>query len=819
MYMWAEPLDSRKGEHAPMTVRYSAEDVLVRHSIPGRLRVKVSMIRFLEGRAHSLQVWLSERKELVFVEVRSGTGSVILEYDPRKTGYQAVLEVLMEGVRVARSVPATSPAAQTPACASDCPVCSPADRQMERSFVGRIVEVVAITCFMAYALVRQVLFKTPLGQGPLSVVALVATAAAIPLFRHAWDDMRQGRFKSLFPFLAATSVLAIFTGEALTALEVIWILRVGLLLEDYVTDKSRRAIREILLVAEKNTFIWIDGVEVETPVDQVLVGDTVVAHAGEKIAVDGTVVRGEALVDESHITGRSQPEVREEGHPVFAGTIVQRGVIFIRAERVGDDTYLCRILHMVEDSLANRAPVEKHADILASRLMGLGTTATVGTLLLTGDLLRSFTVMLVMACPCATVLASSTAITAAVANAARNHTLVKGGLYLEMVGKADCFCFDKTGTLTTDVPEVVEVVPRTSKQNPRDVLALAAAAEVHNEHPMARALVDAANSSGIVPEPHAVCDFVLGRGVRADLSGDTILVGNLQFMKEEGVNTSYFKGHAARAIGEGNTALYVAKNGKAQGMISVANSIRPRAGDVLQWLRSDGVTTLDMVTGDTEGMAKAMAESFDFDDYRAALLPEDKARYVAELQTNGRRLVMVGDGVNDALALSKAHVGIAMGAGGAEVAIESADIALVDSDLERLVMLRQLSHQALRIVEQNHWLAISTNVLGSVLGAVGLLSPIMGGFLHIVHTLGILLNSKRLEGWEAPGLPGARAEQVPNAEVTRRERGVPTSIELRQGKETDNSKKDTASTPVRHFPLGKNPHRMQGWIRAGGSEE
>jgi len=231
-------------------------------------------------------------------------------------------------------------------------------------------------------------------------------------------------------------------------------------------------------------------------------------------------------------------------------------------------------------------------------------------------------------------------------------------------------------------------------------------------------------------------------------------------MKEEGVNTSYFRGRAARAIADGSTALYVAKNGKAQGMISVANSTRPRVGEVLQWLRSDGVVTLDMVTGDTEGMAKAMAETFGFDEYRAGLLPEDKGRYVADLQTNGRRLAMVGDGVNDALALSKAHVGIAMGAGGAEVAIESADIALVDSDLEKLVMLRQLSHETLRIVEQNHWLAIGTNVLGACLGAAGLLSPVMGGFLHIVHTLGILLSSKRLENWEAPGLSDGTSSPV-----------------------------------------------------------
>lgn len=772
MHVKAEFLVSGKKGQTSQSDGYFTEDILIRHTIPGRMRVKVSAIRFFQTRAHYLQVWLSECREITFVEARSSTGSVVLEYDAQKIGSSAMLELVLAGVRAALSAPEAISSVQGAVCGSDCPVCRPSERRIEQSFTGRIVEVVALSCFMLYALARQIFFKTPLAQGPLSIVALVATAAAIPLFRHALHDMKQGRFTSLFPFLAATTLLAIFTGEALTALEVIWILRVGLLLEDYVADKSRKAIREILLLAEKNTFIWVDGVEVETPVDQLEIGDTVVVHTGEKIPVDGTVIRGEALVDESHITGRSHPEIRGKGTPVFAGTIVQRGVVFIKAEKVGDNTYLCRILHMVEDSLANRAPVEKHADILASRLMYLGTAATAGTLLFTGSLVRSFTVMLVMACPCATVLASSTAITAAIANAARNHTLIKGGLYLEMVGTADCFCFDKTGTLTTDVSEVVEVVPRSPKVRRRDVLALAAAAEIHNEHPMAKSIVEAANSRGIVPEPHAVCDFILGRGVRAELRGDTILVGNLKFMEEKDVNTSFFKARAAKIIADGNTALYVAKNGKVQGMIAVANSVRPQAESVLQWLRSDGVKTLHMVTGDTEGMAKAMAENFGFDDYRAGLLPEDKGRYVADLQINGRRLAMVGDGVNDALALSKAHVGIAMGAGGAEVAIESADIALVDSDLERLVTLRQLSHQTLSIVEQNHWLAISTNVLGAFFGATGLLSPVMGGLLHIVHTLGILLNSKRLETWEAPGLSYEKASLGHDIAVTRTNRAL-----------------------------------------------
>jgi cation-transporting P-type ATPase C len=363
--------------------------------------------------------------------------------------------------------------------------------------------------------------------------------------------------------------------------------------------------------------------------------------------------------------------------------------------------------------------------------------------------------MLVMACPCATVLAASTAVTAALANAARNHILVKGGLHMEMVGKADCFCFDKTGTITAEIPEVIEVIPRTPTQTEAQVLATAAIAEIHNEHPMARAVVDAASRHGVEPEPHTVCEFVLGRGVMAKTNGAEIIVGNERFMEDFDIRVNYFKSRARKRIQQGHTVLYVAKNRKLQGVIVVANSVRPNAKAVLDWLRDDGVSSLYLGTGDTRPVARDIALSLGFDDYRAELLPEDKAFYVDRFEEEGKRVVMVGDGVNDALALSKATVGVAMGAGGAEVAMEAADIALVDSELERLVTLRQLSRKTLRTIEQNYYLATSTNVLGIFLGAAGWLTPVMAGMLHILHTLGILINSSRLLNWKAPGLNGA----------------------------------------------------------------
>jgi len=402
------------------------------------------------------------------------------------------------------------------------------------------------------------------------------------------------------------------------------------------------------------------------------------------------------------------------------------------------------VLRSVETSLANRAPAEKRADLLAARLMRLGVGATLGTLVVTGSATRAFTVLLVMSCPCATVLAASTAVAAAVANAARQRILVKGGLYLERVGEADCFCFDKTGTVTLGQPRVVEVIPHGSRVTPDRVLRLAAAAEYHNAHPLARAVVASAVERGVAVASSATAEVVLGHGVRARLGADTILVGHGSFLEEQRVRLGTLRRRAEQLAQAGQTALYVARNGRVQGLIGVVSTTRPGTRDVLDWLRQDGVTSLHLISGDAEPVVRSIASGLGFDAYRAPLLPEEKAGYVQALRASGRQVVVVGDGVNDTPAFAKADVGVAVEAGGAEAAVEAADIALVAGDLGQLTILRRLSHRTLRVVEQNHWLAVGTNLVGVFLGATGSIAPALGGALHLVHTLGILLNSSRL---------------------------------------------------------------------------
>jgi cation-transporting P-type ATPase C len=287
---------------------------------------------------------------------------------------------------------------------------------------------------------------------------------------------------------------------------------------------------------------------------------------------------------------------------------------------------------------------------------------------------------------------------------------------------------------------VVEVIPRSARQDPARILAMAAVAESKSEHPLARALVEEARNRGASFAEDPVCETFLGRGVRAKLGKDVVLVGSEAFMNSEGVNVGYSKAKAQEQTEAGRTVLYVARNGKMQGIVALADKVRPGAAGVIGWLRSDGVKHFYLLSGDAESIVRSIHEELGFDGYRAGLLPEDKARMIAGLVAQGRRVLMVGDGVNDTLALAEATLGIAMGAGGSEAAIESADIALAASDLEDLVVLRLLSRKALRTIEQNFWLANATNIAGILLGAMGWLPPILAGTLHISHTLAIIPN-------------------------------------------------------------------------------
>jgi cation-transporting P-type ATPase C len=708
------------------------------HAVPGRLRVKVEAIRRNEEKAATLAHWLTLQARIREAAANPVTGSVIVYYNSQDTSPPDLLPLVEQGIRdLPKLLEETPPWTARPV----------EEVRIEKPEVlaWGVAKVAGITGFLGLNLLKSLIWGTPFSP---AVITGAAIAASLPLWRRALADLGKYRFVGLNPLLSTATFLAIATGEAMTALEVVWILEIGELLEEYVADRSRRAVKEILQVAAKNTYVLHEGVEVETPIDQVQEGDIVAVHAMEKIPVDGVVIQGEALVDQAHFTGRSEPELKRSGDAVYAGTIVQDGKLQIRAEKVGEATYLAQIIHLVEQSLVNRPQMEKQVELLAGKLTRMGLAFSVATLVLTCDLSRVFAVMIVMACPCATILAASTAVSAALANAAEHLMLIKGGLYLERFKETDCFCFDKTGTVTTGIPEVREVAWNPQQASLPEILSLAAAAELHNPHPLGRALVKKARDEGYNLVNDAVVETVLGRGVRATIGVNVVLVGNRSFMIEEGVATAVYQTQARELEGRGQTLVYVAKNGKLQGIIGVAAVVREELDQVLVQLRRDGVKEFHLVSGDSLGVVQILAADKGFDGFAAELLPEEKAAYVERLKDQGFIVAFIGDGVNDAPALANADVGVAMGAGGSETAIATADIALVDDHLQRLVFVRRLSRQTILVIQQNFWLALATDVLGALLAVAGRLTPVVAGFIHLGHAAVIAANSGRLLSWQ-----------------------------------------------------------------------
>jgi cation-transporting P-type ATPase C len=721
------------------------KQLLVCHAVRGRLRVRFASLRLSETDSVALAQWLLGHPEVEEAQVRYITGSIIIRYNPQGTNQTVILSILSKITdHCAEWLEQSDSMAPTESVTK----ATHHKTNGQFRFGWRLLWLIGLTAFSIYELFRRFILKSPLPEGMLSLTGIVAAIGTVPILKEGASELAKKQGLGLYLFLGGACILAILAGQATAALEVAWVTSLSIFIEGYVTDKSRRAIRESLKWQVKNTYIIIDGIEREIPLTQVKKGDNVSIHAGDRIPVDGIVIHGEGLVDEAHLTGRAEPEVRGTGDFVYAGTVLKFGNIIVHAKSVGDDTYISRMLLRVEDALSNRAPVERKADILAKRLTFLGSAATLGTLLFTGNLVRALTVMLIAACPCATALAASTAITAAIANAAKKRVFIKGGLYLERIGSVDCFAFDKTGTVTIETSMVDEVIDLGPQQDGKRILTLAFAAEMHNPHPIARAIVNEAQKLDIPFPGSTTSEIALGRGVSVRAGDDVIVVGNAQLMEDQDIDVSSAMAQGKHFHDRGSTLVYVAKNGNLEGLIVLSNEVRPGAKNLMKSLKHDGVQEVHLVTGDLDPVAKALSQELGLDGYGSSLLPESKAHYIKDIKKRGREVAMVGDGVNDALALSSASVGIAMGAGGSEVALEAADIALVDSDLAKIMMLRQLSRDTMGIIEQNHWIAVSTNIIGMFLGALGKVGPFIAGLIHIVHTLGIMVNSGRLLTWQ-----------------------------------------------------------------------
>lgn len=583
--------------------------------------------------------------------------------------------------------------------------------------------------------------------GPTLINAALALFAVflggIRRFISGFKDAVHGRI-TVNVFITVALAVTIAVGEFRPAAVIILIMAVVGALESYTLDKSRRSIQDLLHLTPPTAVVKRDGAEISVPVSELEVGDIVIVRPGERIPVDGVVTAGAGSVNQAPITGESIPVEKSKGSEVFSGTLNETGWLEVRTAKIGSDTTLARIVHLVEEAQETKAPIQGIADRFTVWFLPTVLVLAVIGYLTSGDLKVAVAILLV-ACPCAFSIATPTAVTAGIANMAKRGVLIKGGIYFEAAGKIDTLLVDKTGTLTLGRLRVAEVVG-VAGITENEVLGVAAVAEKFSEHPLAKSVMRlAAERRLTVPDPDEFKAEV-GMGVSARQGGVSIIVGKAEFLREHGCIVSAQLEKELNAQAErGRTAIVVARDQQAIGLLGIADEVRPETARAVTALKALGLRHIVMMTGDNPKVAQAVASQIGVDDFRAGLLPEEKQRVVKEHQGNGRIVAMVGDGINDAPSLALADVGIVMGAAGTDVAIEAADVTLMNDDLGRVVEFVQMSRMVLRRIKLNIFFSIIYNVVGLVMGTMGLLTPVVavlfqeGGCVTVVLSSTLLL--------------------------------------------------------------------------------
>jgi Cd2+/Zn2+-exporting ATPase len=537
--------------------------------------------------------------------------------------------------------------------------------------------------------------------------------------------------------IAATSV-----GAYQEAATVIFIMLLGEFLEYLTVGKARKAIASLIQLSPKTAWVRRKDQEVQVPIEEVKAKEVVIVKPGERIPVDGKIVSGCGSINQSMLTGESIPVDKGMGDRVYCGTINEAGSCEIEATQIAEDTKLAQIKRLILEAQAEKSPIQRVMDRFARYFIPAILLIALATFLITKEPVRAITVLIV-ACPCALVLGTPTAVVAAIGNAARQGILIKGGPFLEQMGRLRTLLMDKTGTLTHGKPKVVEMKAFNGVDE-KEVLYWAAIAEKRSEHPLARAVTERAESLGLsIPHPESFENF-RGRGVKGRWNSKTILAGSSELLKGEGIEIPESVREWLRLKeSEGKTSLLITLDHRLVGVISIADTLREKAKATIEKIRGEGVSEIWMLTGDSEQVANRIGKELGI-GYEAKLLPEQKVSKVKEWKRKGHVVAMVGDGVNDAPALAAADIGIAMGAVGTDVAIETADIALMTDDIEKIPVLIQLSRKALRVIKQNLIFAIVFNTMMVFLSAQGWISMILGAIVHQASSLLVILNSMRL---------------------------------------------------------------------------
>ena len=679
------------------------------HEGKGRMRVHVEKVRMTLHRADVLEAYLNHHDAIVHAAVYERTGDVVITYTGKRTAAIAVLAGYKFDV-----------------AEYDALVTSADSRRLNREYQDKMFDLVAGRCL------RKLFLPAPLD----------AAYTAFRSIRFLWKGVRCVLSRRLeVEVLDALSIgVSLLRGDFGTAGSVMFLLNLGSLLEEWTRKKSLDDLARSMALNVDKVWVRSQGTEVLVPLTKVRSGDEVVVRSGNMIPLDGTVLEGEAMVNQAALTGESMPVRKAEGSTLYAGTVVEEGECVFIAKAEGGSNRYDKIVAMIEESEKLKSNTENRALVLADKLVPWCLGATVVTYLLTRNATRAISCLMVDF-SCALKLSMPLAVLSAMRECGSYHITVKGGKYLEALSQADTIVFDKTGTLTRATPQVVEVVPF-SGCNEREVLQLAACLEEHFPHSMANAVVRAAKERGISHEEmHSEVEYIVAHGIASRVGGERVVIGSHHFVfEDEKCTIPTAEQQKFDALKPAYSHLYMAASGQLVGVICISDPLRPEAAAVLNGLRALGIRNTVMMTGDSERTAAAIAKQVGVDRFFAEVLPEDKANFVQQAKAEGHTVVMIGDGINDSPALSAADIGIAINSGAA-IAREIADVTIKADSLEELVALKAIANSLQKRVHANYRFVLTFNSALIALGALGILQPASSAMLHNLSTIGISLKS------------------------------------------------------------------------------
>ena len=679
------------------------------HEGKGRMRVHVEKVRMTLHRADVLEAYLNHNDAIVHAAVYERTGDVVITYTGKRTAAIAILAGYKFDV-----------------AEYDALVTSADSRRLNREYQDKMFDLVAGRCL------RKLFLPAPLD----------AAYTAFRSIRFLWKGVRCVLSRRLeVEVLDALSIgVSLLRGDFGTAGSVMFLLNLGSLLEEWTRKKSLDDLARSMALNVDKVWVRSQGTEVLVPLTKVRSGDEVVVRSGNMIPLDGTVLEGEAMVNQAALTGEAMPVRKAEGSTLYAGTVVEEGECVFIAKAEGGSNRYDKIVAMIEESEKLKSSTENRALVLADKLVPWCLGATVVTYLLTRNATRAISCLMVDF-SCALKLSMPLAVLSAMRECGSYHITVKGGKYLEALSKADTIVFDKTGTLTRATPQVVEVVPF-SGCNEREVLQLAACLEEHFPHSMANAVVRAAKERGISHEEmHSEVEYIVAHGIASRVGGERVVIGSHHFVfEDEKCTIPTAEQQKFDALKPAYSHLYMAASGQLMGVICISDPLRPEAAAVLNGLRALGIQNTVMMTGDSERTAAAIAKQVGVDRFFAEVLPEDKANFVQQAKAEGHTVVMIGDGINDSPALSAADIGIAINSGAA-IAREIADVTIKADSLEELVALKAIANSLQKRVHANYRFVLTFNSTLIALGALGILQPASSAMLHNLSTIGISLKS------------------------------------------------------------------------------